>query len=266
MTESRYSIGSLEAALDVLETFLNGRRHPRGVTEISRITGLNKTRVFRILATLESRGYVRQNPETQEYTIGPGFLFLGDIARDTYDLRDLAIDVLEDLAEASGDSANLFVLSGRSAVCIAIARGRHILQAAGHIGEKLPLYASASPKLLLAYLPRQHQKRIISGIRFVEYTEKTVKSVEELQRQLDAIIEKGYSESTDDYEIGMYVVAAPVRDHTGQVIASISLAVPQVRDSEERREKSREMIIEAASRISKKMGFTESSPDSNPTE
>ena len=161
MGDTKYSIGSLEATLDVLEAFLNTDRRSRGVTEISRITGLHKARVFRILSTLESRGYMKQNPETQEYVIGPGFLFLGDMAREVYDLRIPAREILEELAEKSGDSANLFILSGRNAILVEMARGKHILQAAAHIGEKIPVYASASPKLLLAYLPGPKQEKIL---------------------------------------------------------------------------------------------------------
>ena len=264
MGENKYSIGSLEATLDVLETFLNTDRQSRGVTEISRITGLHKARVFRILSTLESRGYMKQNPETQEYGIGLGFLFLGDMARDVYDLRNLAKDILEELAEKSEDSANLFILSGRNAILAEIARGKHMLQAAGHIGEKLPLYASASPKLLLAYLPGPQQERMLANIKFTQYTENTVTNIDELRRQLGTILSKGYSESTDDYELGIYAVAAPVRDHTGQVVASISMSVPQIRDSEERRKRSTEMIIDAAVRLSAKLGYSDNS-DLNPS-
>jgi DNA-binding IclR family transcriptional regulator len=257
MSENKYSIGSLEATLDVLEAFLNTDRRSRGVTEISRITGLHKARVFRILSTLESRGYIKQNPESQEYEIGLGFLFLGDLAKDVYDLRKLSRNILEDLAEKSGDSANLFILSGRNAILVEITRGKHILQAAGHIGEKLPLYASASPKLLLAYLPGPKRERILSNIKFTQYTEKTVSCKDELRKLMDTILSNGYSESTDDYELGMHAVAAPIRDHTGQVVAAISISVPQTRDSEERRERSKEMIIDAANRLSAKLGYSE---------
>lgn len=257
MGDTKYSIGSLEATLDVLEAFLNTDRRSRGVTEISRITGLHKARVFRILSTLESRGYMKQNPETQEYVIGPGFLFLGDMAREVYDLRKPAREILEELAEKSGDSANLFILSGRNAILVEMARGKHILQAAAHIGEKIPVYASASPKLLLAYLPGPKQEKILSNLKFTQHTENTIVSIDELRRHLDKILSKGYSEGTDDYELGIYAVAAPVRDHTGQVVASISISTPQARDSEERRKRSQEMIVDAAARLSAKLGYSE---------
>jgi len=58
--------------------------------------------------------------------------------------------------------------------------------------------------------------------------ENTVTSMDELRRQLDTILSKRYSESTDGYELGIYAVAAPVRDHTGQVVASLSISVPQI--------------------------------------
>ena len=69
---------------------------------------------------------------------------------------------------------------------------------------------------------------MLSNIKFTQYTENTVTSIDELRRQLDTILSKGYSESTDGYELGINAVAAPVRDHTGQVVASISISVPQI--------------------------------------
>jgi DNA-binding IclR family transcriptional regulator len=78
MAQSEYSISALEAALDVAESFLTPNGTIRGVSEISRQTGLHKNRVFRILSTLSNRGYIEQDQVTQKYRLGSGFLVLGE--------------------------------------------------------------------------------------------------------------------------------------------------------------------------------------------
>ena len=90
MTSSTPTIRSLEATLDVLEGFLAPGGDYRGVTELSRMTGMQKNRVWRILTTLARRGYVLQDEETQKYSLGPGFLILGEAFRNRLDLRRAA--------------------------------------------------------------------------------------------------------------------------------------------------------------------------------
>ena len=120
-------IQSIDAALDVVESFLTSESGLRGVTEIARLTGMEKNRVWRILTTLARRGYVQQDAGSGHYSLGPGFLVLGGAFHGRLDLRRLAQPLLADMADVSGDTAFLLVPFGRGAVC-GVARGRGVVR------------------------------------------------------------------------------------------------------------------------------------------
>lgn len=262
MAETDYTIRSVEAAIDVLESFLKPHGQSRGVTEAARITGHNKNKVFRILATLEKRGYIRKNAQTQEYSLGPGCLFLADATRDLFDLRQVSDPILKELAEETGDATHLYVLAGREGVCLSVFRGRHVVQAAGHIGERLPLHVGASPKLLLANLPDKERSDTLHRMKFTRYTRKTITDRMALEKQLRLIQSQGYSEAIDDFEIGLYAVGAPVRDILGHVVGAVVISFPRTRDTKSRRDASIEMIVDAGSQISVKLGYGGRPPNS----
>jgi len=261
MAETDYSIRSLDAAIDVLESFLKPDGQSRGVAETARITGHNKNKVFRILATLEKRGYVRKHSPMQEYGLGLGCLFLADAVRELMDLREISITVLKQLAEKTGDATHLYVLSGEEAVCMSAYKGRHVVQAAGYAGERLPLHVGASPKVLLAYLPEKERAKLLSGMRLTRFTPNTITSRRKLEEQLQVIRSQGYSEAVDDFEIGLYAAGAPVRDGAGQVVAAVVITFPSTRDSRARRDASIEMIVEAGNKISQVLGYAKDLPN-----
>jgi DNA-binding IclR family transcriptional regulator len=255
LPESKYAIQSLIAALDVMESFFKVNRGQRGVTEIARTTGLNKSRVFRILDTLVQRGYVVQDPMSLKYSLGPACLRLGEAYRQHLDLTRVAQEVMETIAEESGDASHLLVLAGDQAVTLDIKRGRHLLQASEAIGEAFPLNIGCGPRILLAYLPEARRSELIASMALESYTENTTTDRDELERELALIREQGYWASKDDYEAGIFAVGAPVRDQTGRVIAAISLTTPEVRHDEIRERENADLVIEAAAQLSSSLGY-----------
>jgi DNA-binding IclR family transcriptional regulator len=255
MTSSTPTIRSLEATLDVLEGFLAPGGDFRGVTELSRMTGIQKNRVWRILTTLAQRGYVLQDEETQKYSLGPGFLILGETFRNRFDLRRAAAPFMDELAEVSGDAIHLDIIYGQEAVLIDRRLGQHGVQVTGPIGEGIPLYLGASPKIHLAYLSPRERSKLLDEIRIVPRTPKSVESREMLESQLEDIRSLGYWVSEEDYEIGSNEVAAPVFDHTGRVVAGLGIAIPRARYTPERRDRSIELVVDAAKGLSETLGY-----------
>jgi IclR family acetate operon transcriptional repressor len=258
MTNSTPTIRSLEATLDVLEGFLAPGGDFRGVTELSRMTGMQKNRVWRILTTLARRGYVLQDEETQKYSLGPGFLILGETFRNRLDLRRTAAPFLDELAEESGDAIHLDIKYGQEAVLIDRRLGSHGVQVTGPIGEAIPLFIGASPKIHLAFLSKRERKELLDQIQIVPLTPNTVKSREMLEGQLEQIRTLGYWVEEEDYEIGSNEVAAPVFEHTGRVVACLGIAIPRARYTPERRDRTVHLVVEAARGLSEKLGYRNS--------
>ena len=255
MSSTAPTIRSLEAALDVVEGFLAPGGDFRGVTELSRMTGMQKNRVWRILTTFARRGYILQDEETQKYSLGPGFLLLGESFRNRLDLRGAAAPFMGELAEVSGDAVHLDILYGTEAVLIDRRLGRHGVQVTGPIGEGILVCYGASPKIHLAYLPEKERNELLGEISIVPRTPNSVTSREMLEGQLEEIRDLGYWVSEEDYEIGSYEVAAPIFDHTGRVVAGLGIAVPRARYTPERRDRTIELVLTAAEGLSEKLGY-----------
>jgi DNA-binding IclR family transcriptional regulator len=251
----RYSINALDTALSVLESFLTPNADVRKLATIAQESHLNKSRVFRILTTLVKRGYVEHYPQTQEYRLGLRLLVLGDRVRQGLSLWQAANPVMAALAEECGDAVHLLALVGDCAYSIASHYGPNMLQARTPQGVPLPLHIGASPKLLLAHLPEAERDRLLASMELRSYTPNTITSRDELRETLAAIWARGYSIDEQDFELGVYAVGAPVFDHSGQVVAGLSITTPQQRHSPERQQELIRLVVAAAQRISARLGY-----------
>lgn len=240
--------------MDVLEAFIAAHGRPLGITDVSRRTGHNKNRVFRILATLAARGYVLQDPETQEYHLGRGFLLLGEAARNRFDLRETARPYLRELAERSGDAALLLLPFGDSTVTVDIEYGWQRLQSGGPIGETFPLHVGSSGKLLLAHMPPAERDELLDQLALDPVGPNAITDRSDLLRELQRVRERGYATSQEEIEPGLISVGAPIRDHSGQVIAAFTLSVPKARYDEDYERASADLLMDAARRLSVELG------------
>jgi IclR family KDG regulon transcriptional repressor len=253
-----YVIEILDVALDVIES-LNEDHRFLGASELAERLTRSRTRVFRILRTLESRGYVEYDAESQRYRLGLRFLAIGDSVRERIDLRREAEPILLDLARRTRDSAHLLILHGDHAVTIDRRQGENRLQVASPIGQTLPLYVGASPKILLAHLPPTDRERIIAATRFQAFTKNTITNADDLRRCLEQIRHQGYALDEEDFEAGVYAIGAPVRDDTGRVVAGITITTPVTRYSPKRRQDLIRLVIQGAARLSARLGYQNTS-------
>jgi IclR family KDG regulon transcriptional repressor len=249
-----YIIDIIDVALDVVD-YLNDHSHYYRVSEIAQDINVNRTRVFRILKTLEARGFVDYDSYSKGYRLGIKFLHIGENVRERLDLRREAEPFLVELARQTGDSAHLLILQGDRAVTIDRRQGKNRLQVASPIGQNLPLYVGASPKILLAYLPDAERERIIQSIKFESFTKNTITNSNELRRCLERIRQQGYAIDEQDYESDVYAVGAPVMDDKGSVVAGVTITTPGSRYSSKRRTELIALVVEAGNQLSKKLGY-----------
>ncbi len=257
----QYAIDILDVTIDVIECMLAAGKEYLKPSLIASNLGINRTRVFRILKTLERRGYVEVDPISQGYRLGLRFLYVAKGILDNVNLRQEAGQVLKELAGLTGEPVSLLVISGLSAICIDNYPGEYLLQIATPVGQTVPLHTGASPKLLLAYLPLTEREKIIKSLPFTKFTNNTITSMEELRRVLNQILRQGYAVDDQEFEQGAYAVAAPVRDYSGRVIAGLTVTKPEVRFGPEQRETLICQVIEAAARLSRMLGYHLSSND-----
>jgi DNA-binding IclR family transcriptional regulator len=254
VSEQEYSLRTLVAALDVIESFTSAQDSAQGVTEISQRLGLSKAQVFRILYTLTSRGYIQQDPHTHEYALGLGFLALGEAVRSRIDLLRIAEPFLVELADISGDTTYLVVRFGEGALLADRRQGRKVLQVTTPIGHVLPHHVAAGPKVLLAYMPEPDREDRIRQIELTSYTPATIANRDELRRHLAQILKQGYAYDEGDFEPDVYAVGAPVWGHMGNVVAALSIAAPRNRCDRERQKQLSELVMSRARRLSAELG------------
>jgi IclR family KDG regulon transcriptional repressor len=245
-----YIVESVDEALGLLA--LVAQAPGLGVTELSKRSGITKARAFRLLSTLEERGFVQRQAEGASYQLGSAALLVGMAAVAQVSLVRQADKYLRELGERFNENVQVRVRDGRESVCVARWDSSHDLRIHSSIGSKRPLYAGASGKLLLAFSPDALVQEVLGAdlARFTPNTPSKTKLAQELAR----IRKQGYSVSIGEISAGVVSVAAPVRDGSGQVAASISIAAPSSRaaDNGERFVKP---LVDAARALSAELGY-----------
>ena len=250
----RYVIDILDIALDLIE-YLGATDDCPTVTDVANHLNITRTRAFRILKTLERRGFVAVEPDTRGYHLGLKLLQIEKWVRQRIRLRDVAEPVLLQLAKETGDVTLLMVLSGDNAFTVETYQGSQRLQVDVPIGIPKPLHIGAAPRILLAHLPDQRREQLIGDMELTRYTAHTITDRDALRRCLDEIRTQGYVVAAEDYYLGEYSIGAPVRDDSGKVVGAISVTAPCDRDTPQRRKELTKLVMAAADRISERLGF-----------
>jgi IclR family KDG regulon transcriptional repressor len=247
-----YTISSLDKALTILEVLAN--RPGSGVTDIAQQTGSTKSQVFRLLYTLEQRGYVRKDVVTRTYSLGYRTLYLGDKTRQQMNLIEATSHVLDELADACGENVHLLERDGQNCVCVALRQSSQSLRLYAQVGRRGPLHAGGGSTVLLAYAPEEVREAVLAS-QLEVFTPLTVTDPERLRRILSRVREQGYHDSRDDLDEGAYSIAAPIRDHQGVVVAALSIAGPVSRLNDSVSSVHRRLVIEYAEKASVALGW-----------
>jgi IclR family acetate operon transcriptional repressor len=247
-----YSIAVLDRALDVLEALADGNE-PLGVTELARRVGATKSAAYRILANLERRGYVSKDATTARYSLGTRLAYLGQRSLGTFDLRQVARPVIEEIARRFHETVNLGVLEGDEVVYIDMIESHHGLRMAARVGARDFVHSTALGKAMLAFLPPEAVQHHLQH-PLPAKTAHTITEPALLAAELDRVRARGVAEDHAENEIGARCVAAPIFDHAGSVIAAISVSSPESRLDDRRAAEVAEAIQAAAQEITRRVG------------
>ncbi len=238
-------------AIAVLKAFTDTR--PRlTLAEITRTTRLNRATAYRLVAALEKEGLIARDKLGEAYRLGPEAIALGSRALRANDLRSVSRAELETLAHATGETATLETLAESEVVILDEVHGHYLVSSAPSIGTRWPAHATSTGKVLLAHLPEAALPRSLPQL-----TDRTITNLTTLRRELARVREQGYAQAVEELELGFTAVAAPVRNHEGQVVAALSVGGLSARLTPDRMEGIAGRVREAAGRISRKLGYTE---------
>jgi DNA-binding IclR family transcriptional regulator len=148
----------------------------------------------------------------------------------------------------------LAVLDHMSVLYIRIRESRQAVRMSSSPGSRAPAHCTSVGKVLLAHQPEEVVKQVIDA-GLTRYTENTITAPDALMEELAAIRTRGYAIDDEEIEVGLRCVAAPIRDHTGQVTAAISVAAPVQRMSKKNLQTTAPTVMAAADSISRRLGY-----------
>ena len=242
----------LERALDILE-LLARSGGTQGLTEIADRVAGPKATVHRLLATLEDRGYVTRDARTARYAIGMRCFELGSLWAQNLDLRAVAAPHLAALNERTGETVHLAVYDDGDVVYVDKLDSRHPVVPTSQLGRRCPASCVATGRALLAYQPTAEIESVLAK-PLPAYTGNSVVTADELVAVLDQVRRDGYGVNHNSYREGVGGLAAPIRDHTGAVLASVGVCLPEQRFGADRFPELRDATVAAAVAISAALG------------
>ncbi len=253
------AVQSLGRALDVLEVF--PRHGPElGLTKIASLLNLNKATAYRLLATLEERGYVERALESRKYRLGVRAFELGLYFQSQLEVRKLALPSMRDMVDQTGEAAFLCIREGDEAVCIERVEAEQQVNIFSlRVGGRQPLHCGAAPRALLSGMDEKQITAYAARTGLPASTPDTITSLENLLKDVQQTRVRGYVVSMNDVVNGIAAVGGPVYDHSGNVIASISLSGLSIGYKPERISELARTVVETAKRISRQLGFQDRS-------
>jgi DNA-binding IclR family transcriptional regulator len=203
-----------------------------GVTELAENLDLPKSSVHNYLSTLHQRGYVIK--EENEFHVSLRFLDLGSKARDNKDIYDIAKPNIWELAEETGELANLMVEEHGEGVYIHRETGEDAVMVDKNVGQRVHLHNTALGKAILAHYPRERVSEVIDQHGLPKRTETTITDEEELFAELERVRNEGIAYDDEERLKGLRCVAAPILDGDDHPVAAVSVSGPIARFSAER--------------------------------
>jgi DNA-binding IclR family transcriptional regulator len=248
--------GQLERGLSILE-FLARAGSGRGLTDIAAEVGGPKATLHRLLTSLQARGYVTQDARTSLYSAGVRCFELGSMWAQNLDLRAKAGPYLAELNEVTGETVHLAVYDHGEVVYVEKLESRHPVVAKSFVGRRCPATCVATGRALLAFQPRAEIDDVLAR-PLPAYTPLSITDPEELRTLLAGVRRDGFGVNQGTYRDEVGGLAAPIRDHTGRVVASVGVCLPLQRFGDDRFGVLRDATTEAAVAISAALGGPDS--------
>jgi DNA-binding IclR family transcriptional regulator len=222
-----YAVSSVDNALTLLGAL---RDHASlAVKEGAELLGVAPSTAHRLLSTLQSHGFVTQDPSSRRYGAGPALLAVALASLRRVDVRRIGRPHLVALAAETRETVSLAVAEGTSVRFIDSVEGPELIRVASRTGEVLPAHVSSVGKIMLSSLTEAELLRLYPTPRLAGLTERSITSRPTLLEELATVRTTGFATSFEESAVGLSAVAVPVADRSGHVLAAIGVSVPASR-------------------------------------
>ncbi|MCC3359162.1 IclR family transcriptional regulator [Bacillus sp. REN16] len=225
------------------------------VGELAGEMKFNKPTTFRILKTLQKRGFVYQYDDGSYGLRVEEFQMIVDKFDSSISLQRIAKPELDRLSRLCNETVTLSSLVGDKAQCLDKVESDAPVHVTHLVGRFSPLYAAATGKAMLAFLPKKELFDYITETPLEAFTHSTVTSKETLNNELLESRRRGYAISHGELDLGVSAVASPIFNKDANVVGAVSILGITERISMENIEKYGELVVEAGLLISKKLNY-----------
>ncbi|GAB3265492.1 IclR family transcriptional regulator [Kineosporia babensis] len=245
-------VQSVDRALSVLD--LLAKHGELGVTELAAELDVHKSTAFRLVTALDRRDLVQQIGDRGKYRLGLGILRLAAATTGRLEVSHEGREVCERLANELGETVNIAIMEDDAAVNVLQEYGNASVMTRNWIGRRTPLYATSSGKVLLAFADETARKAVLEST-LEPLTDNTTTDPQQLLRELDEVARRGWACTSEELEIGLTALAAPIRDGGGRVAAAVSASGPSFRLTPDSFEEVAEKLVAGAAEISSRLGY-----------
>ena len=249
----RYRIQAIERAVSILNAF-SPEDPELGVTELAERLGLHKSTVHRFMVNLDAAGLVERDPRTGRYRLGLRIFELGGLVMQQMNLWDEALPFLEGLVHDTGETGHLAVLDGGEAIYIERVEARRALRVPSAIGVAIPPTRPTSARCCWPTSPGSASRRSSPSAAWPRTPPRRSPTPRPLEAELDRIRALGYAVNNEEYDEGLRCIGAPVRDHSGHVVAALGIGGPVTRITPDRVGELAELVMTAARGLSRRLG------------
>ena len=219
-------IQSLARGIKILDLVIE--RKLVGVMEAASYLGINKSSAFRLLDTLRINSLVEKDKVTEKYKIGAGILKYSSAFLDNSAGR-IIHPYLEKLVAITKENAHYCVFSNDRVIVIDQIKSPEVINITAQIGREEKMHCTSVGKVILSHLAEDTRERIINSMELKPMTNRTIISKAVLREQLIKIRNDGYATDDEENVIGVRCIAAPIRNHRGEVNYCIGISAPSMR-------------------------------------
>ncbi len=202
---------------------------PMSLSQLQETLPLDRSSIFRLLKTLQQRGFLMQDPATKSFRLGPTIWRLADHMRKSNRLLDQGRRHVAELAAACSETAHLAVREGTSVVFLDYELTDHALAVGAGSGRVEPLHCTALGKALLVDMDQSELRELFGSASLKAYSARTITARKDLLSECGQTRERGYALDNEEFRPGIRCIASTVRDFSGRVVAAIGISAPTTR-------------------------------------
>src|SRR5699024_1621022 len=217
---SKSILSSVVRALSILRLF-NQKRKELSFTEIVRLTDIPKSSAHRLINSLINEGFLTQNPRTNHYRLGLDILGLGGVVYSRHKLYREAMPLVKELSEELEESVHICYLENEEVTYLFRVESHHPDRLVTQIGRKNPIHCTSEGLCILAYQNDRKIQKVLQS-HLYPYTDRTLITRAALFKEFQNIRKNGYCIAEETYFKKYTGIAAPIRNHMGEVVSSLS--------------------------------------------